>query len=268
MSKNNFVDAVRANLERSERERGVLLDSMQKIADAAQAEARSHLTADESKRFDEDEARLHLIDEQIASLKERDAELSEVMQRRGNAALSPVGHEFNRMRSVGDDARSTAVRNIENERRFPDAVRSAAVDVIERAGNGPIATIAATLSDPDYTTAWLKVIREPLRGHLEWSPREQAAFTKSLDLQRAMSIGTNSAGGYAVPFVLDPSIIITGTGAINPMRKLATVKQVPAGNWHGVTGAQVVASWDAEATAVSDDTPTLKIGRASCRERV
>lgn len=72
-----------------------------------------------------------------------------------------------------------------------------------------------------------------------------------------MSVGTPSAGGYAVPTLLDPTFVITGPGAIDPLRKLATIKTTTPNNWHGITAGQITASWDTEASAVSDDAPTL-----------
>jgi HK97 family phage major capsid protein len=60
-----------------------------------------------------------------------------------------------------------------------------------------------------------------------------------------------------MPFTLDPTLIDINAGAANPIRRLARVRTTMTDNWQGVTSAGVVASWDAEASEVSDDTPTL-----------
>jgi HK97 family phage major capsid protein len=50
---------------------------------------------------------------------------------------------------------------------------------------------------------------------------------------------------------------ITGAGSVNPIRALATIKKATSNNYHGITAAQITASWDSEGSAVSDDSPTL-----------
>lgn len=114
-----------------------------------------------------------------------------------------------------------------------------------------------TTSDPNYVRAMGKIFRDPENGHREFDAAELAAFQAGKQLQRAMGEGTGGAGGYLVPFHLDPTIIITNAGAIDPIRQVARVDVIPTNVWHGVSSAGVTASWDAENTEVSDDSPTL-----------
>src|SRR5262249_29476992 len=74
---------------------------------------------------------------------------------------------------------------------------------------------------------------------------------------RGMTIGTGSAGGFALPFSLDPSVMLTSNGALNPIRQVARVFTIPTDQWKGVSSAGVTASYDPEASEVSDDSPTL-----------
>jgi HK97 family phage major capsid protein len=72
----------------------------------------------------------------------------------------------------------------------------------------------------------------------------------------ALVVGTATTGGYLVPTHLDPTLILTNSGTSNLMRQFASVRTLTTGNvWHGVTTAGVTASWDAETTEVSDDSP-------------
>ena len=64
-------------------------------------------------------------------------------------------------------------------------------------------------------------------------------------------------GGYLLPFVLDPTIILTNTGSANPWRRISNVKQTTSNTWNGVTSAGVTAAWLAEGTIVTDVTPTV-----------
>jgi HK97 family phage major capsid protein len=95
------------------------------------------------------------------------------------------------------------------------------------------------------------------------SPSYRKAFSKALsgaplttDEQRAMSL-TSASGGYAVPVTLDPTIIPTSNGAVNPWRAISRVEQITGNTWNGVSAGAVVASRDLEFQEISDDSPTL-----------
>src|SRR5215212_8831994 len=68
---------------------------------------------------------------------------------------------------------------------------------------------------------------------------------------------TGGAGGYLVPYALDPQILLAGGGSVNPMRELATVRPTTQNETRVVTSLGVTSSWDAEAAEVSDDSPAL-----------
>lgn len=96
------------------------------------------------------------------------------------------------------------------------------------------------------------------------SPSYERAFGKSLVGQpltdgetRALST-TDNAGGYAIPFTLDPSIIHTSAQSVNPFRAVSRVVQkVTTDNWQGVTSAGVTAGYATEASEVGDDSPSF-----------
>lgn len=80
------------------------------------------------------------------------------------------------------------------------------------------------------------------------------------DVERAaIAVGTNTAGGYLVPTHLDPTLILTNAGAKDVVRTMSRVVTLTGGanRWNGVTTAGSTASWDAELTEVSDDTPPI-----------
>jgi len=74
---------------------------------------------------------------------------------------------------------------------------------------------------------------------------------------RALALGTDAAGGYAVPFQLDPTVILTSDGVINPLRTLARQVQIVGKKWEGVTSAGVTVSRGAEGGESPDSTPAL-----------
>lgn len=78
------------------------------------------------------------------------------------------------------------------------------------------------------------------------------------DMMRTALSLTAANGGYLVPVPVDPTIVLTNTGAINPLREIATVKTLTGANiWNGVTSAGVTAEWLTEGSQVGDDTPTF-----------
>jgi HK97 family phage major capsid protein len=95
------------------------------------------------------------------------------------------------------------------------------------------------------------------------SPVYSRAFGKALagkplndSEQRALSL-TGSAGGFAVPFTLDPTVIPTSNSAVNPLRSISRVESITTDEWRGVSSAGVTAAYAQEAAQASDNAPTL-----------
>ena len=72
----------------------------------------------------------------------------------------------------------------------------------------------AAVGAPEYESAFIKMLKDPISGHLRFSPREVDAVrvVGQVEQERAMAVGTGSTGGFGAPFALDPSIMISGTG--------------------------------------------------------
>lgn len=100
---------------------------------------------------------------------------------------------------------------------------------------------------PDYISAFEKVV-------IGTDP----AFLNDVE-RAAMAVGTNTAGGYLVPTHLDPTLILTNAGAKDVVRGISRTVTLTGGanKWNGVSTAGSTASWDAELTEVSDDTPAI-----------
>lgn len=85
-------------------------------------------------------------------------------------------------------------------------------------------------------------------------------------LLRAQTLGTDANGGYAVPFQLDPTVIYTNAGVVNPIRELARVEQIVGKEWQGITTTGTSVSRAAESAEVGDNSytfsqPTLRTNR-------
>lgn len=148
--------------------------------------------------------------------------------------------------SGDNEIRARALTAIERMAEVPDQIRQAASHVVKKLPGAVARRVLLTGSDA-YRSAFQKMLVG--QGNL-LTPAEQEAFRTALSL-------SDAAGGYAVPFLLDPTIISTKNITTNPFRRLATVKQGVADSWNGVSSAGVTASFDSEAAEVSDDSPTL-----------
>ncbi len=109
--------------------------------------------------------------------------------------------------------------------------------------------------NPEYLGAFAKLLSDPTRGHMLWTPQEQDAY-RAVEEYRAMSL-TDPNGGYMVPMQLDPAIMLTSAGSNNPLRRLARNVQTVTEAWNGVTSAGATAEWKAEAAQAADGSPTL-----------
>ena len=76
--------------------------------------------------------------------------------------------------------------------------------------------------------------------------------------ERAMSLGTTTAGGFAVVYELDPTFIRTSNLSVNPFRAICRQVTIAGTNeWRGVTSGGVTAAYGAEGSESTDNSPTL-----------
>ncbi len=143
-----------------------------------------------------------------------------------------------------------------------DAAAADRADKVLRRGDrqGLTARYLAACGNPEYFTAFGKMVGDPVMGHNRFTPGETAAMQEmsaAQDATRIMgSVGTTSTG-FPLPLTIDPSIVITGTGALNPVRDVADVVTIGTHDWVGVTADSVTASYVQEGTEPLDATPAL-----------
>lgn len=100
---------------------------------------------------------------------------------------------------------------------------------------------------PAYKRAWGKAVLG-----VQLDSREMDA------LNRAASL-TTTAGGFAVPYDLDTSLILTSNGVVNPMRQISRVVQTNVDTWQGVSSAGLATSYGytTEAAEAADNAATI-----------
>lgn len=107
-------------------------------------------------------------------------------------------------------------------------------------------SILARSSDA-YTSGWAKLIM-------------QRGWDLTAEERTVMSSVTDANGGLLVPTHLDPTIILSNSGTSNVIRgmsRVVTLTRPGDTSWQGITSDGVTASFDAQLTEVSDDSPTV-----------
>ncbi len=117
-----------------------------------------------------------------------------------------------------------------------------------------IAAFLIATSNPHYRSAFQKAASglAPV-----FSPEEGRAVREVNNLKRAMSVGTPASGGFAVPVIIDPTIILTAQGSDNPILDHARVDTITVDKWKGLSSAGVSWKFGAEASASTDNSPTI-----------
>lgn len=151
-----------------------------------------------------------------------------------------------RMDASPQEIRSRGLRAIESVDGLTDAHRERAEHLVRNL-DGKVAIRLAATGGEDFRSAFGKYITGQ---HAAFTPEESAAWTRAASL-------TDNAGGYAVPFTLDPTVILTSDGSINPFRQISRVIPITTDTWNGVSSAGITASFGAEAAAITEGSPTL-----------
>lgn len=152
---------------------------------------------------------------------------------------------------LADKMRDNAMRAVEKGHYASVVRKEDAQEHIERIlhsvddSQGSFAKRVLVTGNPTYERAWSKTIAAG--GPMGLAPEEW----------RALSLGTDANGGYAVPYQLDPTVIMTSAGTIDPLRSISRVEQIVGKEWQGITSAGTTVSRAAEAAEVGDNSFTL-----------
>jgi HK97 family phage major capsid protein len=109
-------------------------------------------------------------------------------------------------------------------------------------------------SNPAYRSAFQKSTGSL---HPVFTPEEGRAVSEVQTIQRAMAIGSSGTGGFAVPVIIDPTIIMTAQGTENDILQLARVVTITNDRWKGIASSGVTWKFDAEAAPANDNSPTI-----------
>jgi HK97 family phage major capsid protein len=172
------------------------------------------------------------------------------------------------IRHAGGSTRARALAANERAEYLPDAAR-AHMERMLRQDDDPderLARYVAAMASRDYFRAFAAWVRDPIAGGHEWTDAERRAVQEMHRLQRSMVLGTGSAGGFLVPYELDPNVIIAGQGYVDPMRAVARVETTAVNEKRFVTSTGVSTAWYDEEAEVADHSPALLQPVIRCRK--
>ncbi len=186
----------------------------------------------------------------------RDGSTEQGVQLRGSRDRTSDG------RTAASDDRSRALHTI--GRYYDQAdLSTRAADTLDRATQpfsdpkGELSRYLVAVGNEHYGTAFQKMMQSPGDAHLRFTPEEHEAVQAANKSASERAGLVTSATGFPLPLTLDPSIIQSSSGVLNPVRSVARTVTPNTHDWTGVSSDGVVASFDPEGSEVSDDTPTL-----------
>jgi HK97 family phage major capsid protein len=153
---------------------------------------------------------------------------------------------------AGAEYRARAISAIERFNHVDDRRKEVCTRLIERwdSKDGRMSQLLLHISSEEYVRAF---------GNFVAAQGSMAALTHDEQrmAQRAIAISPDSAGGFLVPFQLDPAVINTADGSLNEVRRVARQVVAIGDKWNGVSSAGVTSRWAGEATPASNNAPSF-----------
>lgn len=243
-------DELRSQLEQL-RNQIVELSELDEITEEQNAELDAALTEHEARKaeFDALEAR----EARVASAREAVVERSAGVD--APQIMKRTATDIDVTRASRSEVRDAALAILEREGSHLAARNGDHVESLLRTRNpltdgGQIAKRMVLTESDAYRSAFMK-------GVTQSAPAFTAEEARALDEYRAASEGSDAAGGFGVPVLIDPSIILTSGAGAAPVLDLARVVTITTDEWKGVSSAGVSWSYDSEGSEVSDDAATL-----------
>ena len=220
------------------------------------------ITEEETVELD---ACLERFETETAELEARQARAARVEAAKAKVTERAAGYDVQVMRQVNTDLdvrsasameiRDAALKMLDRDGSDLNTRQGDHVEKLLRTKNGNtdggvIAKRMLLTENDNYRSAFAKAVTS---AQPAWTAEEARAISEF----RAMSGGTDTAGGFGVPVLIDPSIILTSGVTSAPVLELARIVTITTDEWKGVSSAGVSWSYDSEGAETSDDSPTL-----------
>lgn len=170
--------------------------------------------------------------------------------------------DFDVARSTVQERRDVALKILETEARNTSLDDASATQVEKMVRRGKKVVGGEVVYDGDEIAKRLILTEKPayrsafVKGIQSSNPIFDADEARAVEELRAQSL-TTTEGGFGVPVLIDPTIILTTGAADVPILRVSRVETITNNVWKGVSSAPASWSYDAEGAAVSDDAITL-----------
>jgi HK97 family phage major capsid protein len=236
-----YLELLRAKRAEMEEQRAAQIAAMESVLEAATAESRSALEPEEEAQATElrssvSAAKAPQVMKQVATGFDGDVRYMRPSEARDIA------------RKVIDDAKNTSHLRDDQLEKVESLLGRSDANI----NGAELAKMILVTETDAYRSAFAKAT---LQTQPVFTSDEAQALIRFNEL-RAASL-TNASGGFGVPVLIDPTVILTAQGSLNPFRQISRVETITTNIWKGVSSAGVTWSFDAEASAVSDDAATL-----------
>lgn len=197
---------------------------------------------------------------------ERSERIRESRKKFGAPYVAPaVDDDIDLRRAPAQAVRDAARRFVdkrENSYHLTAEQRTAAAERVEKLvrtqsgdfnGQGFARYMLATETE-HYRSAFQKIMAG---GSQVLTPAEADAVNTVHELRVAMSVGSDANGGFAVPILIDPTLILTAQGHPNDFFNISRVEDITNDEWRGLTTAGATSFWTTEATTVTGGEPVI-----------
>lgn len=221
-------------------------------------------TAEQQTRWDALDGEHRDLSEQRIPAEEARARVAASRAKWGSTQFGPKVSPFDGAdvrRLNNSEARDRALKLLDdggNADHLEDRQRTR-VDKLVRTRTGDldgdkVARMILLSESEHYRSAFQKYLARGAGAYL--TADEGRAVQEFDEYRTAMSLAA-SAGGYGVPALIDPTIILTGQGHPNDFFDIARVEQITNDEWAGVTSAGSTWYWTTEGVASTDGAPVL-----------
>lgn len=176
-------------------------------------------------------------------------------QKQTETAVDPV-------RGTRSEVRDAALKTLEREHKTQMVpVSDASATHVERLINKRTRNFDGDLlarrllitESPEYRSAFAKAISSPTPA---WTPEESRAMAQFHTRVDEQSL-TDASGGFGVPVLIDPTILLTSGGATAPLLDVSRVEQITNDVWRGVSSAGVAFAGVDESAAITAQEATF-----------
>lgn len=220
-------------------------------------------TEDQTKRWDELTAERATAQQEFDGVEARTQRLAESRDKWKSTQIQqrvdPFDEDVRTMSEASALSRARTVLDSKEGASHLRADQQTHLEKVLRTRNGDldgdlVARLLLATENPGYRSAFQKVAASATPA---FTAEESRAIDQVRLIKRAMSIGSDAGGGFAVPVLIDPTIIMTAQGSPNDLLRLARVETITNDTWRGLSSAGVSWGFKAEAATATDNSPTV-----------